>query len=55
MQKYTNNKVTPLNAEVIKCMHIFCMKPTFLSYIYPVKQSCYELGSEVKYTLLDEG
>jgi len=28
---------------------------TFLSYIYSVKQSCYELGSEVKYTLLDEG
>jgi len=29
---------------------------TFLSYIYSEKQSCYELGSEVKYTLdIDEG
>lgn len=55
MQKYTNNKVTPLNAKVIKGMHIFCMKLTFLSYIHPVKQSCYELGSGVKYMLLDEG
>jgi len=51
--------VTQLSATVIKGMHhwhIFCIKMTFLSYIYSEKQSCYELGSEVKYTLdIDEG
>jgi hypothetical protein len=30
-------------------------KMTFLSYIYSVKQSYYELGSDVKYTHLVEG